>query len=208
MAMDSGCSFYVSSLETSRLNQRSEEVETSVALSAVTFLGPQTAGLFCGALRLLERRGAALEILGGPFQRMLVTGGGSSRLTQRAERDGQRSLDVIAAFGGHLWTAEMGDTPTGKVVGAAVPALEASAIVQSTYIALLSSVALGAGRWRSDWGSGCRWSLLSQAYSKGQEDQNQVKQDMQLGKGRAQQQAATARNNAQDGDALAATTRR
>jgi anti-anti-sigma regulatory factor len=96
-----------------------------IDLSAVTFLGPQTAGLFCGALRRLERRGAALEILGGPqpFQRMLVTGGGSSRVTQRAERDRQRSLEVIAAFGDHLSTAEMGDTPTGKVVGAAVPAL-------------------------------------------------------------------------------------
>jgi anti-anti-sigma regulatory factor len=134
-----------------------------IDLSAVTFLGPQTAGLFCGALRRLERRGAALEILGGPqpFQRMLVTGGGSSRVTQRAKRDGQRSLDVIAAFGDHLSTADMGDTPTGKVAGAAVHA-----------------------------------------------NHDYLKQDMQLGNGRAQQQAETAKNKARDGDAFAAPTRR
>jgi anti-anti-sigma regulatory factor len=96
-----------------------------IDLSAVTSLGPQTAGLLGGALRRLERRGAALKILGAPepFQRMLVTGDGSPRLTQRAQRDRQRSRDVIAAFGDHLSTTEMSDTPTGKVVGAAVPAL-------------------------------------------------------------------------------------
>jgi hypothetical protein len=76
---------------------------TVIDLSAVTFLGVQTAGLFCGALRLLERRGAVLEILSGPqpLPRMLVADGSTSRVTQRAERDQQRSREAIAAFGDH-----------------------------------------------------------------------------------------------------------
>jgi anti-anti-sigma regulatory factor len=123
-----------------------------IDLSAVTSLGAQTAGLFCGALRLLERRGAALEILGGPqpFHRLLVTGGGSSRVTRIAERDEQRNLDVIAASSDHLST-----------VGAKVQA-----------------------------------------------NQDQVKQEMQLGNGHAQQQAEAAKNKDRNGDALAAATRR
>lgn len=56
-----------------------------IDLGAVTFLGAQTAGLFCGALRLVERRGVTLEVLGGPprLQLMLAAVTGSRRVTQR-----------------------------------------------------------------------------------------------------------------------------
>jgi anti-anti-sigma factor len=37
-----------------------------VDLTAVTLLGAQTAGLFCGALRRCNRRGATFEILAAP----------------------------------------------------------------------------------------------------------------------------------------------
>jgi hypothetical protein len=65
---------------------------------------------------------SVVEPTEGHVVAMLVTGGRSSRVTQCAERDGQRGLDVIAAPGDQLSTAEMGDRPTGKVVGPA-PAL-------------------------------------------------------------------------------------
>lgn len=65
---------------------------------------------------------------------------------------------VVAAAAGGAAAKLMGDTPTGKIVGTAVPALVmgiavfmvlnqlkiAPAIVQITYVALLGSVALGA----------------------------------------------------------------
>ncbi len=120
---------------------------------------------------------------------------------------------VIAAGAGAAAAKLMGDTPTGKIVGTAVPALVmgiavfmvlnqlkiAPAIVQITYIALLGSVALGAALAFGLGGREVAGQLLSQAYSKGQDNKDQVKQDMQVGKDRAQDQAQTVKNNAQDG---------
>ena len=120
---------------------------------------------------------------------------------------------VIAAAAGAAAAKLMGDTPTGKIVGTAVPALVmgiavfmvlnqlkiAPAIVQITYIALLGSVALGAALAFGLGGRDVAGQLLSQAYSKGQENKEQVKQDMQVGKDRAQDQAQTVKNKAQDG---------
>jgi len=119
---------------------------------------------------------------------------------------------VIAAAAGGAAAKLMGDTPTGKVVGTAVPALVmgialfmvlnqlriAPAIVQITYIALLGSVALGAALAFGLGGRDVAGRLLSQAYDKGQENKEQVKQDMQVGKDRAQQQAEKAKDKAQD----------
>ncbi len=117
---------------------------------------------------------------------------------------------VIAAAAGAAAAKLMGDTPTGKVVGTAVPALVmgiavfmvlsqlkiAPAIVQITYIALLGSVALGAALAFGLGGRDVAAQLLHQAYSKGQENKDQVKQDMQLGKDRAQEQAQVAKEKA------------
>ena len=121
---------------------------------------------------------------------------------------------VAGAVGGAVHKT-MGDTPTGKIVRAAVPALVmgiavfmvlnqlkiAPAIVQITYIALIGSVALGAALAFGLGGRDVAANLLSSAYDKGQENKDQVKQDMQVGKQRAQQHAESAKAKAQDGDA-------
>ncbi len=117
---------------------------------------------------------------------------------------------VIAGAVGAAAAKLMGDTPTGKVVGTAVPALVmgiavfmvlnqlkiAPAIVQITYVALLGSVALGAALAFGLGGRDVAARLLDQAYSKGQENKDQVKDDMQLGKDRAQDQAQAAKDKA------------
>jgi|ERR1700733_2727712 len=117
---------------------------------------------------------------------------------------------VIAAAAGAATAKLMGDTPTGKIVGTAVPALVmgiavfmvlnqlkiAPAIVQITYIALLGSVALGTALAFGLGGRDVAAQLLSQAYDKGQQNKDQVKRDMQLGKDRAQDRAQTAKDKA------------
>jgi hypothetical protein len=58
-------------------------------------------------------------------------------------------------------------------------------------------------------GVGSRWSVASvRPTARGHENQDQVKQDTQLGKERAHQQAEMAKNKAQDGDTLDAAIRR
>ncbi len=195
-----------------------------IDLSAVTFLGAQTAGPFYGALRLLERRGAAVEILGDPppFQRMLVAGGGSPRVTQRAERDQQRSLEVIAAFGDHLsmrrWVTRhrqsRGDCSPGvgdrdRGVHGAQPAEDRFGDRADHRHRVARFGCAGRRPGVRNRGSGCRCSIAQSGLQQGLgEPGPEVKQDMQLGKERAQQQAETAKNKAQDGDALAAAIRR
>jgi hypothetical protein len=118
---------------------------------------------------------------------------------------------AIAAAVGGAAAKLMGDTPTGKVVGTAIPALVmgiavfmilnqlkiAPAIVQITYIALLGSVALGAALAFGLGGRDVAGQLLSQAYDQGRQNKEQVKQDMQTGKARGQQQADRAKDKAQ-----------
>lgn len=120
---------------------------------------------------------------------------------------------AIAAAAGAASAKLMGDTPTGKVVGTAVPTLVmgiavfmvlnqlkiAPAIVQITYIALIGSVALGAALAFGLGGRDVAGQLLSQAYDNGRQSKEQVKQDMRTGKERGQAQAEQARNRMQAG---------
>lgn len=110
---------------------------------------------------------------------------------------------IIAGAAGTFVTKTMGDTPTGKIVGTAVPALVmgiavfmalnqlkiAPAIVEITYVALIGSVALGAALAFGLGGRDVAGRMLHQAYQSGQENKDQVKQDLQTGKDRAQQAA-------------------
>jgi hypothetical protein len=118
---------------------------------------------------------------------------------------------AIATAVGGAAAKLMGDTPTGKVIGTAIPALVmgiavfmvlnqlriAPAIVQITYIALLGSVALGAALAFGLGGRDVAGQLLTLAYDKGQQNKEQVKHDMQTGKDRGQRQADRAKDQAQ-----------
>jgi hypothetical protein len=128
---------------------------------------------------------------------------------------------IATAVGGAV-VKLMGDTPTGKVVGTAVPVLImgiavfmilnqlriAPAIVQITYVALLGSVALGSALAFGLGGREVAGQMLTQAYEAGQQNKEQVKQDMRTGQQRGQQQAQRAQDAAQqkldEGDGPAA----
>ena len=106
---------------------------------------------------------------------------------------------IAGALGG-LVAKLLGDTPTGKVVATAVPALImviavfmilnqlriAPEIVSITYAALLGSVALGAALAFGLGGRDVAGRMLEDAYRKGQEQRGQVERDVQLGKERAE----------------------
>ena len=116
---------------------------------------------------------------------------------------------AIAAAG--LVAKTMGDTPTGKIIGTAVPGLImaiavfmvlnqlhiATSIVTITYAALIGAVALGSALAFGLGGREVAAKMLSDAYQKGQEQKGQVKQDVQTGKERGQQQAQQAKDKAQ-----------
>lgn len=105
----------------------------------------------------------------------------------------------------------MGDTPTGRVVAAAVPSLVmliaifmilnqlkiAPEIVTITYAALLGSAALGSALAFGLGGRQVAADMLSTAYDKGREQKDQVKADLQKGKERGQEQAERAKDKAQ-----------
>ena len=132
---------------------------------------------------------------------------------------------AIATVAGGAVAKLMGDTPTGKVVGTAVPVLImgiavfmiltqlriAPAIVQLTYIFLLGSVALGCALAFGLGGREVAGQMLASAYEKGQQNAGQVKADMQTGKQRGQEQAGKAQDAAQarldEGDGPAARRR-
>ena len=104
-----------------------------------------------------------------------------------------------------------GDTPTGKVVAAAVPSLImliavfmilnqlkiAPEIVQITYTALLFTVALASALAFGLGGRDVAARMLGDAYTKGQEQKGQVKADVQKGKERGQEQAERGKERAQ-----------
>lgn len=113
---------------------------------------------------------------------------------------------VAAAVAGAIGAAvhkTMGDTPTGKVVRAAVPALImaiaifmiltqlgiAPVIVTATYIALIGALALASALAFGLGGRDAAADLVNSGYRKAQDQAEQVKQDMATGKERAQQQA-------------------
>lgn len=117
---------------------------------------------------------------------------------------------IATAVGGAV-AKLMGDTPTGKVAGTAVPVLImgiamfmilnqlriAPAIVQITYVALLGSVALGSALAFGLGGREVAGQMLAQAYENGRRNAGQIKADMRTGKERGQEQAARAQDVAQ-----------
>jgi len=119
---------------------------------------------------------------------------------------------AIAAAVGGLVAKTMGDTPTGKVVGSVVPVLImaiatfmilnqlkiAPEIVTITYTALIGGVFLAMALAFGLGGREVAGKMLGDAYSKGQEQRGQVKQDMQTGKERGQAQAQQAKDKADD----------
>jgi hypothetical protein len=119
---------------------------------------------------------------------------------------------AIAAAVAGLVTRIMGDTPTGKLVASVVPVLImgiavfmilnqlgiAPAIVTITYAVLLGSIGLGMALAFGLGGRETAARLVSDAYDKGQERQDQIKHDMQLGKERSQREAERARQKLQD----------
>jgi Conserved TM helix len=118
---------------------------------------------------------------------------------------------AIAAAVAGLVTRIMGDTPTGKLVVSVVPVLImgiavfmilnqlgiAPAIVTITYAVLLGSVGLGMALAFGLGGRETAARLVSDAYDKGQERQDQVKLDMKLGKERSQREAERAKQKLQ-----------
>ena len=121
---------------------------------------------------------------------------------------------VAAAIAGAIAGAVaklLGDTPTGKVVAAAVPSLImliavfmilnqlkiAPEIVQITYTALLFSVALASALAFGLGGREVAGRMLGDAYQKGQEQKGQVKADVQKGKERGQEQVDSAQTQVQ-----------
>ncbi len=109
---------------------------------------------------------------------------------------------LAGAIGG-IVARTMGDTSTGKVVGSAAPALImtiavfmiltelgiAEQIVQITYVVLLGSIGLGLALAFGLGGRDTASKLVSDAYDKGQRNQEQVKQEMRTGRERGRQEA-------------------
>ena len=120
---------------------------------------------------------------------------------------------ISAAVGG-LVARTMGDTPTGKIVGTVAPLLVmgiatfmilqqlkiAPEIVQITYTALLGGTALALALAFGLGGRDVAAKMLDDAYSKGQEQKGQVKQDFQKGKEQAKSDAQTAQQKAAEKD--------
>jgi len=119
---------------------------------------------------------------------------------------------AIAGAVAGLVAKVMGDTPTGKLVASVVPVLImgiavfmvlnqlriAPQIVTITYGVLLGSLGLGMALAFGLGGRETAGRLVSGAYEKGQEQQGQVKRDMQLGKERGQERAEQGKQKAQE----------
>ena len=120
---------------------------------------------------------------------------------------------AIAGAVAALVTKTMGDTPTGKLVASVVPVLImaiatfmilnqlqiAPEIVTITYAVLLGSLGLGMALAFGLGGRETAAQLVSGAYDKGQEQKDQVKQDMRTGKQRGEQQVQQAKAQQSDG---------
>jgi hypothetical protein len=121
---------------------------------------------------------------------------------------------AIAGAVAALVTKTMGDTPTGKLVASVVPVLImaiatfmilnqlriAPEIVTITYAVLLGSLGLGMALAFGLGGRETAARLVSGAYDKGRDQQDQVRRDMRVGKERGDQQAQQARDKAQRSD--------
>ncbi|MDT4996560.1 MAG: hypothetical protein QOD45_628 [Pseudonocardiales bacterium] len=124
---------------------------------------------------------------------------------------------VAGAVGG-LVHRTMGDTPTGRVARAAAPALImaiavfmiltqlgiATVIVVITYTALIGAAALGAALAFGLGGRDAAAQLINSGYRKAQDNADQVRSDVEVGRERAQRDArqatATASTWADDSD--------
>ena len=118
---------------------------------------------------------------------------------------------AIAAGVGALVTRTMGDTPTGKVLATVVPGLVmaiaifmilnqlkiAPAIVTITYAALIGALALAAALAFGLGGRDVAARMLEGAYVKGQEQREQVRRDVEIGKDRGSRQLAEAKEKAE-----------
>ena len=118
---------------------------------------------------------------------------------------------AIATAVGGLVARTMGDTPTGKVVGAVVPVLImgiatfmildqleiAPQIVTITYAALIGALALGMALAFGLGGRDVASRLLEDAYRSGQQNRDQVRRDVEKGKDQAQQDAQRVKDRAQ-----------
>ena len=118
---------------------------------------------------------------------------------------------VSAAVGG-LVARTMGDTPTGKVVGTVIPVLVmsiagfmilnqlgiAEEIVTITYAALIGSAALAMALAFGLGGRDVAGRMLSDAYSSGRQNSEDVKDDFRQGKESAKQDAEKLKDSAQD----------
>jgi Mechanosensitive ion channel, conserved TM helix len=107
---------------------------------------------------------------------------------------------AIAAGVGALVARTMGDTPTGKVIGTVVPILImavagfmildqlkiAETIVTITYASLLGAIALGMALAFGLGGRDVAARMLEGAYQAGQQNREQIKQDLQQGREQAE----------------------
>ena len=119
---------------------------------------------------------------------------------------------AVATAVGALVARTMGDTPTGKVVGTIVPVLVmaiaafmildqlkiAEDIVRITYMALMGGLPLALALAFGLGGREVAARMLEGAYQKGQEQREQVRQDMQKGKAQAREDVDRARGAAQE----------
>jgi small-conductance mechanosensitive channel len=120
---------------------------------------------------------------------------------------------VAGAVGG-LAHRTMGDTPTGRIVRSAAPALImaiavfmiltqlgiAPVIVVSTYIALIGALALAAALAFGLGGRDAARDLIDSGYRRAQANTEQVRQDVQVGRERAAQDVEQVRERAQAAD--------
>ncbi|MBA2566727.1 MAG: transporter [Thermoleophilaceae bacterium] len=117
---------------------------------------------------------------------------------------------IAGAVGGGV-AKLLGDTPTGKIVATVVPALVmviavfmilnqlqiAPEIVQIAFAATMGALALGLALAFGLGGRPVAERMLEDAYRKGQEQKEQVKRDVQLGRERGQEQAQRGKERAQ-----------
>lgn len=118
---------------------------------------------------------------------------------------------LVAGAAGGAAARVMGDTPTGKIVGTAVPALVmviaifmilsqlqiAPEIVQIAFAATIGALALGLALAFGLGGRPVAERMLTDAYRKGQEQRDQVRSDLEQGRDRARQDAERGRQRAQ-----------
>jgi hypothetical protein len=119
---------------------------------------------------------------------------------------------VVATAVGALVARTMGDTPTGKVVGTIVPVIVmaiagfmildqleiAPQIVTITYAGLIGSIALGMALAFGLGGRDVAARVLGEAYQAGREQTDHVRQDVETGKRRGEQQGREAKAKVQE----------